>query len=63
MLGGADETALNEVRSVIQQYDPDALEDLQSLVEIGRLEYAEPKLDEPTTPTCDDLRTNGSSAE
>jgi hypothetical protein len=47
MLGGADEAALVAVRSVIQQYEPDALEDSQSLIEIGRLEYVEPTLIDP----------------
>lgn len=39
MLGGADEQALNAVRSVIQTYAPDAVDDLESLIMLGRLEY------------------------
>lgn len=39
MLGGADEHALRAVRSVIQTYAPDAADDLESLIMLGRLEY------------------------
>ena len=39
MLGGADEHALYAVRSVIQTYAPDAVDDLESLIMLGRLEY------------------------
>lgn len=39
MLGGADEHALHAVRSVIQTYASDAVDDLESLIMLGRLEY------------------------
>jgi len=38
MLGGADDRALGEVRVVVRRYLPDAMDDLESLVELGRLE-------------------------
>lgn len=38
MLGGADETALLKVKRVVQQYLPDAVEDLESLIILGKLE-------------------------
>jgi hypothetical protein len=40
MLGTADETALEEVRRVIQLYAPDALEDIESMIALGRLELS-----------------------
>ncbi|MBI2848849.1 MAG: hypothetical protein HYX88_01800 [Chloroflexi bacterium] len=39
MLGGAEEDSLLEVRSVISEFLPDALDDLESLTELGRLEF------------------------
>ncbi len=39
MLGAADEPALEQVRGVINTYMPDALEDIESMVVLGRLEY------------------------
>jgi hypothetical protein len=39
MLGAADEPALQQVRSVINTYMPDALEDVESMIVLGRLEY------------------------
>jgi|GEM_PF-2936001 len=44
MLGGADEAALAPVRRVIQRHLPDAVEDLESFIQIGRLEFAEPSI-------------------
>lgn len=41
MLGGAKEADLKEVRKVIQFYLPDAVEDLESLITLGRLERGE----------------------
>jgi hypothetical protein len=38
MLGQADESALNVVRSLFAEYAPDDVEDLESLIELGRLE-------------------------
>jgi hypothetical protein len=38
MLGGADETALNQVRTAVRSYCVDAVEDLESLIQIGKLE-------------------------
>ena len=39
MLGGADEGDLEQVRAVIEQYQPDAVEDLEGFIQLGRLEY------------------------
>ncbi len=39
MLGGADEDSLHQVRAVVRKYLPDAMEDLESLIELGRLEF------------------------
>jgi hypothetical protein len=39
MLGGAAEPALSEVHRVVAQYMPDAVEDIESLTALGRLEY------------------------
>ena len=44
MLGAADDTALDETRNVISRYLPDGVEDLESLIFLGKLEY------EATTP-------------
>jgi hypothetical protein len=41
MLGGADEGALAEVRGVIERFWPEAMEDVESLVVLGRLEYGD----------------------
>ena len=38
MLGAATEADLEPVRQVIHTHLPDAAEDLQSLIELGRLE-------------------------
>lgn len=39
MLGGADEATLAEVRRVVRRYLPDAVDDMESLIELGRLEF------------------------
>jgi len=39
MLGAADDAALNETRGVIRRYLPDGVEDLESLIFLGKLEY------------------------
>ena len=41
MLGGADETALELVRKTVKTYLPDAVEDLESLIILGKLEMGE----------------------
>lgn len=41
MLGGADETALRLVRRAVQNFLPDAVEDLESLIVLGKLERSE----------------------
>ena len=38
MLGAAADTTLEEVRAVIRMYAPDALEDIDSMIALGRLE-------------------------
>jgi hypothetical protein len=39
MLGGAEEDALDRVRRVVERHMPDAVEDLESLIQLGRLEF------------------------
>ena len=38
MLGQADDDSLNKVRAFIHHYSPDDLEDLESLIKLGKLE-------------------------
>jgi hypothetical protein len=38
MLGGADEIILQQVRIAVRSYCTDAVEDLESLIQIGKLE-------------------------
>jgi 5-keto 4-deoxyuronate isomerase len=38
MLGAASEVTLQDVRTVVQAYVPDALEDLESMIVLGRME-------------------------
>lgn len=40
MLGLADEAALVQVRTVFRQYAPDDMDDLESLIMLGKLEMA-----------------------
>ena len=42
MLGLADEATLAQVRDVFRQYAPDGLEDLESLIALGKLELDSP---------------------
>ena len=42
MLGAADDRALIEIRKVIKTYLPDAVEDLESSIYLGKLEYENP---------------------
>ena len=39
MLGGASEEAIDAVHNVIAQYLPDAISDLEGLIQLGKLEY------------------------
>lgn len=41
MLGQAPEEALDSVRSILNEHAPDLIEDLESLIELGRLELQE----------------------
>lgn len=41
MLGVADEPALAAVRSVVQRYAPDAGEDVESMIVLGRMELGD----------------------
>jgi hypothetical protein len=41
MLGGADRTALELVRKTVKTYLPEAVEDLESLIVLGKLEMGE----------------------
>lgn len=43
MLGLAGEDQLNDVRRIVEAFEPDALEDLESLIMLGRMETDEPK--------------------
>jgi hypothetical protein len=43
MLGGADEELLGQFRAVVKTYMDDALEDLESLITLGKLEYQVPE--------------------
>lgn len=40
MLGGADELALAEVRAAVARYMPDAANDVESMIMLGKLEYS-----------------------
>jgi hypothetical protein len=42
MLGQADATALGAVRSIVRAYQPDAVDDIESLIVLGRLELEQP---------------------
>jgi hypothetical protein len=39
MLGQASELQLESVKSVIETYDRESLEDLESLIQLGQLEF------------------------
>ena len=39
MLGAADEIQLQEVRQVVARYAPDAVEDIESMIILGKMEY------------------------
>jgi len=39
MLGGADESALAEVRAAVARHSPEAVNDVESMIVLGRLEY------------------------
>jgi hypothetical protein len=43
MLGLADETAREEVRTVVRTHQPDAIEDVESMIAIGELELRTPE--------------------
>lgn len=43
MLGAADEAMLNQLREVVPRYQPMDGEDLESLVQLGRLEFEAPE--------------------
>lgn len=45
MLGGASETTLQEARKAVQNYCTEAVEDLESLIQIGKLERRTRKAD------------------
>lgn len=39
MLGGADEQSLQEIRQTVATYEPDAVDDLEGFIQVGKLEY------------------------
>lgn len=41
MLGLADDTILEQVRETVRQWEPDALEDIESMILLGRMEVQE----------------------
>lgn len=41
MLGSADDVSLGNVRETVQKYRPQDMEDLESLIELGRLELSQ----------------------
>ena len=43
MLGGAGDVALDEVRRIIAEHMPEAAEDVESMITLGRLEYGQPQ--------------------
>ena len=47
MLGAADEEALAAVRGAVTRHLPDARDDLEQLIVLGKLEYEPPRPDEP----------------
>ena len=40
MLGQANDLELDEVRRTIELYDPNSLEDLESLIQLGKIEMS-----------------------
>ena len=46
MLGLASDHDLGRVRDIVSQYAPDALEDVESLIYLGRMELKQPSADE-----------------
>ncbi|MCL5958549.1 MAG: nucleotidyltransferase family protein [Chloroflexi bacterium] len=46
MLGGAEDKALANVRAVIRRFLPDAEDDLESIIQLGRLEFENPPIPE-----------------
>lgn len=62
MLGGADDKALAEVRRVVRKHLPDAVDDVESLTELGRWELqstpsrsSTPTPSQPSAPTSDEV--------
>ena len=41
MMGGAQESVITKVKRVIQAYLPEAIEDLESLIMLGRMERSQ----------------------
>ena len=41
MLGGADEKEISKVRSIVGRFLADAVDDLESLIQLGKLERKE----------------------
>ncbi|MCZ6676040.1 MAG: hypothetical protein O7E52_02195 [Candidatus Poribacteria bacterium] len=50
MLGQAEESTLNAVRMLFAQYAPDDMDDLESLIELGRLELQSSESNEAIHP-------------
>ena len=49
MLGAADEATLEDVRAVARRYAPDALEDIESMIALGRMELGDQREDSLST--------------
>ena len=43
MLGAASDEDLIAVRELVAQVEPDALDDIESLIKLGRMEYEQPE--------------------
>ena len=53
MLGAADEDQLQQVRLAVVKYVPDAVEDIESMIVLGKMEFETPNY------TNDEDDTNG----
>lgn len=62
MLGAADDAALAEVRTAVGRHLPDALDDLEGFIEIGRLEYQSAPEQAPEHPVPSPTDTAGEAA-
>lgn len=57
MLGGADDQHLRRVRLVVARHMPDAVDDLESIIELGKLEFISTRPAIASVPAAADLPT------